>query len=336
MSNRPPKILVVSPAWIGDAVMMHSLIKLLRQNQPDAIIHVLTPKICVDVVKCMPEVNDVIVAAFGHGDRKLNERWVMGKMLLEQNYTQAIITPNSLKSSLIPFFAKIPVRTGWRGEWRYGLLNDMRVLDQKRYPLMVERLLALGLPKDAPLPEEKIWPTLQANTHKINATNQALGLDPDAAPVLVFCPGAAYGPAKRWPAKHFATVANTKIAQGWQVWILGSKSDADIAAEINQLTGDKCHDFTSKTTLAQAIDLIAQAKNVVTNDTGLMHIAAALNRDVIALYGSSSPKFTPPLSERIKILWLAIECSPCFKRECPLGHFQCMEDLLPQQVLDSL
>lgn len=330
------KILVVSPAWIGDTVMTQSLFKILKQQQPDCVIDVLSPKGCADVLKRMPEVNDIIISPFGHGDFKLKERMALGKSLRDKKYDQAIVTPNSFKSAFIPFFANIPKRTGWRGEWRYGLLNDVRVLDEQKYPLMVERLIALGLEKDAPLPSEKIWPSFKVTEEQIRETNSALNVNVGGAKILALCPGAAFGPAKRWPTKYFADVANKKIAEGWQVWIFGGPSDADISNEIQTMTNNKCVEFTAKTSVLQAVDLLAQATTVLTNDTGLMHIAAALGREVVVLYGSSSPKFTPPLSERVKILWLEIECSPCFKRECPLGHFRCMNDLLPEKVIAAL
>lgn len=336
MQPTPSKYLIVSPAWIGDTVMTQSLFILLKQNEPDCIIDVLTPKNCADVLRRMPQVNDIIIHPFGHGDFKFSERYKFGKSLRDKQYTHAIVTANSLKSAFIPYFANIPKRTGWRGEWRYGLLNDIRVLDTDRYPLMVQRLIALGLEEGAQLPDPTIWPIMGVTQEQIDQTNQTLDFTVGDKPILALCPGAAFGPAKRWPTQYFADVANEKIKQGWQVWIFGGPSDAIIAEQIQQNTNGQCTNFTAKTSLLQAVDLLAQANKVLTNDTGLMHIAAALGRECIVLYGSSSPKFTPPLSHKVQILWLELDCSPCFKRECPLGHFDCMNQLTPDQVLASI
>jgi len=271
----------------------------------------------------------------GHGILGLSERHRIGKQLREKNYQQAIVLPNSFKSALIPWWANIPIRTGWRGEMRYGLLNDIRVLDKKRYPLMIEQFMALGLPVGAALPAEYPLPLLKISRDSCAETLAKQGLSTDQ-PILVICPGAEFGPAKRWPEEHYARVANEKLKAGWQVWILGSPKDQPVAEKIMELTQQRCRSLAGKTKLEEAVDLISCAKAVVSNDSGLMHIAAALQKPLIAVYGPTSAAFTPPLHKQATVLTLALECQPCFERECPLKHHRCMNELQPETVIDAM
>ncbi|HNI38173.1 MAG TPA: lipopolysaccharide heptosyltransferase II, partial [Pseudomonadales bacterium] len=254
-------------------------------------------------------------------------------------YQQAILLPNSWKSALVPFFASIPQRTGWRGEMRYGVLNDVRVLDKQKYPLMIERFAALALAKNTALPETLPYPKLSIDDGERQQALQKYALNLQKS-VLALCPGAEFGPAKRWPEQHYAAVASARIETGEQVWIFGSHNDAAVAeairAALPENQQENCINLAGKTTLAEAIDLLSCASAVVSNDSGLMHIAAALQRPLVAVYGSSSPQFTPPLSRDVEIVRLGIACSPCFQRECPLGHLQCLKDLSPKQVLTAL
>jgi heptosyltransferase-2 len=324
--NMFTKILIVGPAWIGDMVMAQTLFKLLKQRQPNAIIHVLAPKWTSPLLERMPEVDRVLISPFGHQELNLYKRYIFGKSLRNENYHQAIILPNSFKSALIPFWARIPRRIGWRGEMRYWLINDMRVLNKSKLPLMIERFASLGLNHNESLPDHLPWPELQAQPSSKNV-NQ---------PVLVICPGAEYGPTKQWPADYFAEVAKSKLAAGWQVWIFGGQKDQFIANKIQQLTDNACTDFTGKTSLQEAIDLMPLANVVVSNDTGLMHIAASLHRPLVVIYGSSSPQFTLPLAKNAQIVSLNLSCSPCFKRLCPLKHINCLMNLTPEIVLEAL
>ncbi|TPW14526.1 MAG: rfaFH [Halothiobacillaceae bacterium] len=203
--------------------------------------------------------------------------------------------------------------------------------------MTVQRFVALALPRKRPLPSVLPVPRLRVDTPEVAASVAALKLAPDEAPILALCPGAEYGAAKRWPVEHYAAVARTKVAQGWQVWIFGSAKEAVIAAAIvGEASGKRVVNLAGKTTLAQAIDLLSLATAVVSNDSGLMHIAAALDRPLVAIYGSSDPGFTPPMQPQAKILRLDLECSPCFQRECPYGHYRCLRELLPAQVLRAL
>ena len=330
------KVLIIGPSWVGDMVMAQSLFKLLKQHYPDASIDVLAPQWSQGLLQCMPEVRRSIFSPFKHGELRIGDRYRLARQLREASYDWAIVLPNSFKSALIPFWAKIPKRTGWQKECRSILLNDSRRLDETQYPLMLERFMALGLPPSTPLPLEPPWPQLQVSRDSVNETLKKLNIDRPLQPVLAICPGAEFGASKRWPSGYYAQVAKAKLEQGWQVWLFGSQRDGEVAYDIQLKTQNRCIDLTGKTELSEAIDLLSLATAVVSNDSGLMHIAAALRRPLIAIYGSSSPLFTPPLSDNVQILSLNLECSPCFQRLCPLGHFKCMLDLQPRQVLETL
>lgn len=332
---QPQKILVVGPSWVGDTVISQSLLKLLVQQNPAAQIDYLAPPWTLPLLARMPEVRNGISNPFGHGTFRLGERRALGKTLGERGYDHALVLPNSWKSALIPWFAGIPRRTGFRGEARWGLLNDLRHLDATALPQMVQRFAALALPDGTALPSSLPLPALQSTTTQQRALLARLGLPTDK-PAIAFCPGAEYGPAKRWPEAHFAALARLLAARGCSVWLIGSPKDHAVAETIAQGAAGVCTNLCGKTDIAEATDLLAASRLVVTNDSGLMHVAAAVGRPVIALYGSSSPQFTPPLSADAHILTLDIECSPCFKRECPLGHFKCLNDLSPERVFAAI
>lgn len=328
-------ILIVGPAWVGDMVMAQCLFKLLKQNHPHAQLDVLAPAWSLPLLSRMPEVNKAISMNIAHGQLALRERYVIGKNLRQVNYQQAIVLPNSFKSAFIPWWAKIPQRTGWRGEMRYIVLNDMRLLDKNRYPLMIERFMALGLPAGSALPKDYPKPRLSISIASQQNALKKYGLTKDQ-PVLALCPGAEFGPAKRWPEKYYAEVAKAKLKLGYQVWLFGSPKDQPTAEHIMQLTQHRCINLTGKTTLADAIDLLSLSTMVVANDSGLMHITAALGKPMVAVYGPTSSKFTPPLDDHSRVLSLSLDCQPCFQRECPLGHGQCMVGLSPDKVITAL
>jgi len=329
------KILVVAPSWVGDTVMAQPMFRLLHQRHANLVLDVLAPPFTLPLLTRMPEVRRGIVARFGHGELKFHERRRLARELQSEHYDQAIVLPNSLKSALIPLLARIPLRTGFRGEMRYGLLNDIRRLDESALPKMVQRFAALALDRGTPLTDEVPAPRLVS--HPKNSQNIIKKhIVSEERPLAVFCPGAEYGPAKRWPAEHFGTLAHLVAGKGYTVALVGSPKDAAIGEAIVHASGGACTNLCGKTSLEDAIDLLAVAAMVVTNDSGLMHVAAALDRPTLALYGSSSPAFTPPLSTSAKILKLDVPCSPCFKRECPLGHFDCLKKLEPEQVASHI
>ncbi len=331
-----PKILIIGPAWVGDMVMAQTLFKHIKATDPNSIIDVMAPGWSQPLLERMPEVRQAHIMPLGHGALDLKKRWQLGSALRTEKYDQAIVLPNSWKSAIIPFAARIPLRTGWRGEFRFGLLNDIRYLDKKKLPLMIQRFAALGLAKNAELAASLAHPALQVSDENVAATLAKFHLQKSSQPIIALCPGAEFGPAKRWPTEYFAQVAQEKIAEGAVIWIFGSVKDQPIAAEIQRLTNHACVDLTGRTTLGEAIDLISLAQIVISNDSGLMHIAASLNRPLVVIYGSSSPRFTPPLTDRVEILSLQLSCSPCFKRECPLTHLKCLRDLAPERVLQAM
>lgn len=328
------RYLIVGPSWVGDMVMAQSLFMQLKAQNPSALIDVLAPAWSEPLLARMPEVNASIVMPLGHGEFGLKRRIALGRSL-RGRYDRAIVLPNSWKSALVPVFARIARRTGYRGEFRYGLLNDLRVLDKKQLPMTVQRYVALSAPENTVLPVVK-QPQLVVKQEQVHAALKRLELETPKESLLALCPGAEYGPAKRWPAEHFASVARHWIEKGGQVWIFGSAKDTAVASKIVERVGSGCIDLAGRTTLAEAIDLMSLAQVAISNDSGLMHVAAALGLKVIAIYGSSDPNFTPPLSDSARVLWLNLECSPCFQRECPLGHLDCLWRLSPSHVLEAL
>ncbi len=339
----PKKILIIGPSWVGDMVMAQALFITLQEDarmQGGAlVIDVLAPAWSRPLLERMPQVNQAIDLPFAHGELNLTGRYRLGKSLRAKGYDEVILLPNSLKSALVPMFAKIPKRTGWRGEARGLILNDMRYLDPEALPLMVQRFVALARPGGSELPEILPKPSLVTAPESVLKAMQAMDLD-SQRPVLVICPGAEFGDAKQWPATHYASLSAEKIAEGWQVWILGSAKDNAVALEIQGLIAEElqmsCKILTGRTSLAQAIDLMSVASAVVSNDSGLMHVAAALGKPIVALYGSTSADFTPPLADQVQLLSIDIDCRPCFKRTCPLGHKRCLVDLSPSLALEAL
>jgi len=330
-----PKTLIVAPNWIGDALLAQPLFARLRKKLPGIVIDALAPAWTAPVLRRMPEIDEVIESPFDHGELALAARWRLGRSLRSRGYDEAIVLPNSFKSALVPFFAGIPLRAGFAGESRYGLLNVVHKLDAKRSPLMAERYAQLaekpGTMPALPLPQTR----LAIDEANLVLDLRRLGLS-RAKPIAAFCPGAEYGPSKRWPARHFAALARKLSALGYAVWLFGSERDRAIGEEISAASAGAATNLCGGTDLASAIDLLSLAEVVVSNDSGLMHVAAGVGRPVVALYGSSSPEHTPPLARSHRIVRTGIECSPCFARECPLGHFKCMNELAPERVMEEI
>ncbi len=330
----PIRILIVAPNWIGDAVAAQPLFMRLATRRPNVAIDVLAPPWVVPALEAMPEIRQVIANPFGHGVFKFLARWRFARGFAGR-YDEAYVLPNSWKSALIPLLAGIPLRVGFVGEGRYGVLNRIHKLDKKALPLQVERYAALAEKPRSPLERPLPNPRIARGAADIAATLALLGLS-DAPRPIVFCPGAEFGPAKRWPEAHYAALARRLAANGYPVWILGSKKDMPVAAEIARRAQEAVHDLCGRTNLVQAIDLIAHAHAIVTNDSGLMHVAAALDTPLVAIFGSSSPNYTPPLSPKAAVMWLKLECSPCFARECPLGHLNCLHQITPESVFERV
>ena len=326
------RILVVGPSWIGDTVLAQPLFRLLHARHSGLALDVLAPRWTFPLISRMPEVRRAIESPFAHGELKLAERRRLGRSLAREGYDQAIVLPNTFKSALVPWLAGIPLRTGFRGELRWGVLNDVRALDARATPLLAQRYARLAAGRHESPTSALPAVRLRVDEARRAATLRELKLDA-ARPAVALCPGAEYGPAKRWPARHFAALGRELAARGCAVWIVGSEKDRTLAEAIAQSAPGACVNLCGRTTLDQAIDVLASAAAVVSNDSGLMHVAAALARPLVALYGSSSPGYTPPLAADAAIIRLDLPCSPCFQRECPLQHFNCMNQLLPARVL---
>ena len=338
-------ILVIGPSWVGDMMMSHALYQQLKVQYPDCQIDVMAPDWCRPLLARMPEVRKAISMPIGHGAFRLRERFQLGKSLRNQ-YDMAIVLPNSLKSAFIPLFAKIPVRRGWKGESRYFLLNDLRA-NKNDYPMMVQRYVALAFEKgqvptvqNLPL----IYPYLQTQAVEIEQTKakfaDMLAVSENCS-VIGFCPGAEFGPAKRWPHYHYAKLAEMLIEKGYAIRLFGSKKDQEVGEQIRESLPENlrsyCVNLAGLTDLNQAVDLIADCVAVVSNDSGLMHIAAALNKPLVALYGPTSPQYTPPLSPNAEVIRL-IEGGliKIRKGEGQGGYHQSLIDITPEKVMDTL
>lgn len=336
MSARP-KVLVVGPSWVGDMVMAQALFRVLASRVPSPEIHVLAPPWSLPLLARMPEVEKAIELGAGHGELKLGLRRALGVRLRMERYSEAIVLPRSLKAALVPWFAKIPKRTGLRGEWRYGLLTDVRELDE-RLDQTVKRFVALGLDPGAGVPSS--LPQEWRPRLRVDPTNQARlrrehGLGSE--PLVALMPGAEYGPAKRWPAPSFAAVASALASAGCSVVLLGSAKERELGEEIRGLAASaRVRNLCGVTALGDVVDLLAAAGAALSNDSGLLHVAAAAGTPVVAIYGSSSPTYTPPLTADATIVYLALGCSPCFARECPLGHLRCLREIAPGDVLRAV
>ena len=338
------RILIIAPNWIGDAVMSQPLLAQLKASHPDSQIDVLASTWVAPIYRACLEVHEVIEAAFEHQQLQWTLRRQLAQQLQSKQYQICFVLPNSLKSALSPWLANIPFRIGYRGELRFGLLNLTLPNPSKiKRPPMVEHYLAL-----ASLLDEEFTTASSSNTPVLNVSEQARQsvteklntAQINSQAVYIFCPGAEYGASKRWPTEHFAKLAQAIVAdkESSQIILLGSNSDHGLAENI-QVHASKIsniHNWCGITTLDEAIALIGMSQAVVSNDSGLMHIAAALKVPQIALFGSSDPHHTSPRSEKAQVIWLHLPCSPCHKRECPLGHLKCLKDITPEHVFSTI
>ena len=335
-------ILIIGPSWVGDMVMSQSLYKELKVLHPNACIDVLAPAWCKPILERMPEVNNAIEMPISHGSFDLVGRINIARQLKNSQYEQAFVLPNSAKSALIPLFARVKKRIGWKGELRYGLLNDLRP-NKKDFQFMVERYVALAYPIEEMLSRVSIEsitkPSLLVDKKSQQQVRESLKLR-NERPIVGLCPGAEFGPSKRWPEEYYAQVAEFAIKAGQQVWLFGSLKDQETTSKIYSALSDECKpycfDLAGKTKLIEVLDLLACCHTVISNDSGLMHVSAAVGCNIIALYGSTSPRYTPPLSDNVDVLHTDIECRPCFKRECPLGHLKCLKELSAETVIKQL
>ena len=335
ISNR---VLVIGPAWIGDMVMAQSLLLSLKAQDPNIEITIVAPAATAPLAHRMPQVHEVIETPFRHGHLDLRKRIALGRSLINRRFQRALILPGSIKAALIPFFARIPLRSGYSGEPRWGLINDLRKRPKSKADLMVERFTQLGRLPGSSASDKFMPPQLQSSRQEAEKTLSRFGLSLTDEPVLALCPGAEFGPAKRWPSQYFATLADHYAAQGWRIWILGGPGDRDAAQELLGACTqrDRVISLAGRTKILEAVDLLALATAVVSNDSGLMHVAAAVGVPTVGIFGSSSELHTPPLGERAAAVSQAMSCRPCFARTCPLEHTNCLKTLLPETVIREL
>ena len=333
------KILVVGPSWVGDSVMAQTLYKRIKKELPSSQIDVISPHWSLALLERMPEVCKKIVSPFSHGETKLLERYRLGQGLKKENYDRAIVLTNSLKSSLIPYFARIGVRTGWLGEFRYGLINDIRSSKKLKKSLMIEKFAALSLYEENYSIENLTFPELEIDFANQRKFLEEFSID-YSKNTMAICPGAEFGPSKRWPAEYYAEIAKFYVNKGWNVLCIGSKNDEDIGMGIGSLNNLRSNEsfinLTGKTSLQDAIDILAFTEKVVTNDSGLMHIAAAVKTPLVALYGPSSPEYTPPLISKKKILRKTQGYEKVRYGSNEKGYHQSLLDIKPEEVLDAL
>ena len=348
-----PGILIIAPNWIGDAVMTQPLLASIKALYPDSNIDVLASTWVAPIYRACSEVHEVIETPFEHQHLQWGLRKQLAKQLESKNYQVCFVLPNSFKSALIPWLANIPLRIGYRGEMRFGLINLALDNPSKvNRPPMLEHYLALSqLLNDEEATENQtsfsngMTPRLNVSTNAKQSVERKLqsaniNLSGSNSAIYILCPGAEYGPSKRWPTEHFANLAKQIVSNNpnSHIILLGSKGDHILGNEIVSLAkqDSHLHNWCGDTSLDEAIALIGMSKAVISNDSGLMHVAAALSTPQVAIFGSSDPAHTPPLSEKAKVIWLNLPCSPCHKKECPLGHLKCLKDILPEQVLTTL
>ena len=333
MRGDPRGVLVVGPSWVGDMVMAGSLLRMLAARR-QAPIDVVAPAWSQPLLQRIPEVRQPFLLEAGHGELGLAARRRLARELRARDYAQAIVLPRSFKAALLPWLARIPRRTGMRGELRFGLINDMRAVEWTRSKPMIERFCALGLEPGEALPDPLPHPRLRVDRGAQERLMERLGVAGSGC-VAALLPGAEHGPAKRWPVPYFAELARRLRNEGFAVWLLGSPKDRPAGEEIAEASRGAAVNLCGRTELVDAVDLIGAARVAVSNDSGLLHIAAAVGTPVVGLYGSSSPVYTPPLTDSREILYLDLYCSPCFEKECPLGHFRCMREITPAMALEA-
>ena len=329
--------LLIAPQWIGDAVMTEPLLRVLAQR--GETLSVAAMPWVAPIYRAMPHVDEVIELPFPRGGL----HWGARRNLASQwrgRFERAYVGPNSWKSALLPWMAGIPVRVGYHGEARWGLLNQRLPNPEKNHRgAMVAHYLALAQTEEA---DSSLQPKLDLSLDLLKAT--LLNFDLKLGAYAVFAPGAEYGPAKRWPAAYFAELG---LRTGLPLVLLGSAKEAalcdEIAQSIHQERPKTARNLAGKTDLSQAMALIASSQAMLSNDSGLMHVAAAMGVPQVAVFGSSSPLHTPPMSDKAVVLWLKneasyqppLDCAPCFQRTCPLGHLRCLNDLTPERVAQA-
>jgi len=333
--DKQNKILVVGPAWVGDMVMVQSLFKTLKEQQPDCLLDVLAPPWSLPLLKRMPEINQVYALPVKHKELALKIRYQVGRQLRVNKYDQSIIIPRSFKAALVPFFAKIPKRTGYRGEMRFGFINDVKKLDKEKLNQTVLRSTALAYSDDMEDLPKVLQPVLDIDIANREWFIKDIQLKTNK-PIIAFMPGAEYGEAKRWPTSYYRQLAEMLVSNGYGIWILGADKELELGTEISAGYEEDVINLCGKTKLEDVIDLLSLVNVAVSNDSGLMHIACAVGIKVIGIYGSSDPSYTPPLSNKAEVMYLNMSCSPCFQRTCQFDHLECLRNIKPIDVFNRI
>ena len=326
--------MVIGPAWVGDMVMAQALYKALCADHTSAEIHVVAPEWSRPLLSRMPEISAVFGLDVSHGEFGLSKRIALGKKLRHEHYSQAIILPRSYKSALVPWAARIPKRIGDIGEFRYGVITQTFPSNKdKKIPTACNYLRYAGIDTDISKVKKEYCPELVVDTENQQRLLDSLDISADV-PMVACMVGAEFGPSKQWPIEHFATLINLLGKQGINVCLLGSSKDLATGEKIEVLCQSRVFNLCGKTSLVDVIDILASCRVAVSNDSGLMHIAAAVSVPVVAMYGATTPLYTPPLHAKAKSLYVKLACSPCWQKTCRYNHYRCLKDILPQDVCE--
>ena len=324
------KLLIIPQNWLGDIVMSQALLKRIKFDNPDTLIDILIDSYMKGVVTRMPEINKAIVLNCKHREFGLFKRLKLANEIKASAYSQSIILSRSIKSALIPYLARIPIRTGELGESRYILINDLRKFTKDNRRKTAFRYASMFTKKEEVL-DEKYYPSLKSDPEKIKILSSKYKIDLEKK-IIIFAPGAAFGPSKMWPVEKFKELGE-KLNKDFFILVLGSKSEKSIGDKI--VTNKNVINLCGETSITDAIDLMHISEFCVSNDSGLMHLAAATNTKSISIYGATSPELTPPLTSNKQIHYRGLPCSPCFEKICKYGHYNCLVEIQANDVFKS-
>ena len=323
------KLLIIPQNWLGDIVMSQTLLKKVKSESPNTKIDILVSSTFKGLAERMPEISKAVILDCGHKKLGLLKRFNLARQI-KGNYDQSIVLSRSIKSALIPYLAKIPIRTGELGESRYILINDLKKFTKEDRRKTALRYVSMFSKKEEVL-DEKYYPSLKSDPENIKILSEKYKLNLDKK-IIIFAPGAAFGPSKMWPAEKFKELGK-KLNKDFFILILGSNKEKNIGNKI--ITNKNMINLCGKTTITDAVDLMHASEFCVSNDSGLMHLASATNTKSISIYGATSPKLTPPLTSNKEIHYRGISCSPCFEKKCKYGHYNCLLEIQVDDVFKS-
>ena len=323
------KLLIIPQNWLGDIVMSQTLLKKVKSENPNTVIDILVNSTFKSLVERMPEINKAVILDSGHKELGLLKRLDLARRI-KGNYDQSIVLSRSIKSALIPYFAKIPIRTGELGESRYILINDLKKFTKGDRRKTAFRYVSMFSKKEEVL-DKKYYPSLQSDPENMKILSDKYKLNLDKK-IIIFAPGAAFGPSKMWPVEKFKELGE-KLNKDFFILILGSNNEKNIGDKI--VTNKNMINLCGETTITEAVDLMHISEFCVSNDSGLMHLASATNTKSISIYGATSPELTPPLTSNKEIHYRGISCSPCFEKKCKYGHYNCLVEIQADDVFKS-